>query len=164
MRTAEPKARTDKVHHLSENLMTQLAKGREWATPGVEAALRRAVTGLDTGVESASPRIQTGLRRLADELAGGVETLTPRVHEGLRRVAQKDAPVITDPGLAETGRRAPRKAWLLVGVLALAVAGGVAAWRSFQTAHEEPVPPELLGRNSGNPDADPATATPGNSL
>ena len=79
-------------------------------------------------------------------------------------MAQKDAPVITDPGLDETGRRASRKWWLVAGVLAVAVAGGIAAWRAFGTADEEPEPPELLSRNSGNPDAEPATATPRNAL
>jgi hypothetical protein len=41
---------TEQVHRLSENLMIHLAKGREWATPGVQAALQRAVAGLDTGI------------------------------------------------------------------------------------------------------------------
>ena len=70
MRTATPKNQADQIRHLSENLISQLTEGREWATPGVEAALKRVVAGLDAGIESASPRIQTGLRRLADDLAG----------------------------------------------------------------------------------------------
>ena len=72
MRTVTRTAQTDQVRHLSENLVSQLTHGREWATPGVEAALKRVVAGLDAGIESASPRIQTRLRRLAEELAGGV--------------------------------------------------------------------------------------------
>nr|AFK89309.1 hypothetical protein [Arthrobacter sp. J3.40] len=71
MRTAKPMTETEQVHHLLENLTTRLARGREWATPGVQAALQRAVAGLDTGIETASPRLQTVLRGLADELAGG---------------------------------------------------------------------------------------------
>ena len=56
MHTATPTAQADQIRHLSENLISQLTKGREWATPGVAAALQRAVAGLDAGVESASPR------------------------------------------------------------------------------------------------------------
>ena len=122
MRTATPTVQAEQVRHLSENLKSQLTKGREWATPGVEAALQKAIAGLDTGIESASPRIQAGLRRLADELAVGVETLTPRVHEGLQRVAPKVAP-------AKSKRTASGKAWLVAGAVAVAVTAGVAAWR-----------------------------------
>jgi hypothetical protein len=46
MRRAEPTTETEQVHHPSENLMAHLAKGREWATPGVQVALQRAVAGL----------------------------------------------------------------------------------------------------------------------
>ena len=105
MRTAKPTAQADQVRHLSENLMSQLTKGTEWATPEVEAALQKVIAGLDSGIESASPRIQAGLRRLADELAGEVETLTPRVHEGLKRVA----PML--PRQAKSRRTASGKAW-----------------------------------------------------
>ena len=137
MRTATPTAQSDQVRHLSENLMSQLTQGREWATPGVEAALKRMVAGLDAGIESASPRIQTGLRRLADELAGGVETLAPRVQEGLHRVAPK---VVTAPARATSRRTASGKAWLIAGVVAVAVTVGVAAWLFFRRADDEPVP------------------------
>jgi hypothetical protein len=41
MRTAEHPVETEQVRRLSENLMSQLAKGREWATPGVQAALQK---------------------------------------------------------------------------------------------------------------------------
>jgi hypothetical protein len=59
MRRAESTTESEQVHHLLENLMNRLAKGRKWATPGVHAALQRAVAGLDTGIETESPRLQT---------------------------------------------------------------------------------------------------------
>jgi len=150
MRTATSTAQADQVRHLSENLMSQLTKGREWATPGVEAALQRVVAGLDTGVESASPRIQAGLRRLADELAGGVETLAPRVQEGLKRVAPKAAPVATS-------RTPSGKAWLIAGAVAVAVTAGIAVWLSFRPADDEPAPSPNVQRTSAvNPDPDAA--------
>lgn len=155
MRTAKPTIRDDQVRHLSENLRIRLAQGKEWATPGVEAALQRAVAGLDTGLESASPRIQAALRRIADELAVGVETLTPRVHEGLKRVAPKAVPVTPEPGPADTGRSSG-KAWLIAGVLAAAVAGAV-AWRSLHAPAEEPVAPGTVQTPDGAaPGADTA--------
>ena len=159
MRTETPIAQADQVRHLSENLMSQLTKGREWATPGVEAALQRLVAGLDTGIESASPRIQTGLRRLAEELAGGMETLTPRVHEGLKRVAPKAVPAVTPPGPAKSRGTASGKAWLVVAAVAVAVTAGVAAWLAFRPAGEEPVPSVDVQRSGGaNPDADAGPA------
>lgn len=163
MRTLERKAEADQIRHLSESLMTQLAKGREWATPGVEAALQRAVAGLDSGIESASPRIQAVLRRLADELAGGVETLTPRVHEGLMRVAPKAAPV-AHPGPAET-RQGTGKTLVIVAMLAAAIFGGVAAWRSFNKANTEPAPTNNLDSyGSVNPDTDPLAEDRGTAI
>ncbi|MGP4033325.1 hypothetical protein [Pseudarthrobacter sp. 1C304] len=139
MRTATPTVQVDQFRQLSENLMSQLAKGREWATPEVEAALQKMVLGLDTGIESASPRIQAGLRRrLADELAGGVETLTPRVHEGLQRVAPKGARV---PAKAKSRRTASGNAWLIAGAVAVAVTAGVAAWHFLRPGDDEPTPP-----------------------
>ena len=156
MRTATPTVQADQVRQLSENLMSQLTKGREWATPGVEAALQKVVVGLDTGIESASPRIQAGLRRLADELAGGVETLAPRVHEGLKRVAPNVAPA---PVRAKSRRTASGKAWLIAGAVAVAVTAGLAAWHFFWPADEEPVPSENVRRTGGaNPDADAGPA------
>lgn len=92
MRTAEPMTEIERLHLLSENLLGQLARGREWATPGVQVALQKAVAGLDSGIETASPRLQALLRRLADELATGVETMTPRVQEQLKRVGPKLRP------------------------------------------------------------------------
>jgi hypothetical protein len=151
MRTANARTETEQVHHLSENLMTQLAKGREWATPGVQAALQRAVAGLDTGIETASPRLQTLLRRLADELAGGVETLTPRVHEQLKRVgprAAAPAPI--------QARRSPSRIWWLIAGMA-ALGAGAAVWRSMQASKAEPSPwvnTEELKANRPDPNAD----------
>ena len=138
MRTAETMTETEQVHHLSENLMTHLAKGKEWATPGVQAGLQRAVAGLETGIETASPRLQKVLYRLADELAGGVETLTPRVQEGLKRVAPKAAAEVTDPIPVEAGLPASRKWWWVAGLLVM-VAAGVGVWRSLRTPDEEPM-------------------------
>ena len=157
MRTATRTAPADQVRHLSENLMSQLAEGREWATPEVEAALKRVVAGLDAGIESASPRIQAGLRRLADELAGEVETLAPRVQEGLKRVAPK---VVAAPARAKSRRTASGKAWLIAGVAAIAVAAGVAAWLSFRRAANEPVP-SVNAQRTSNADPDRAAASTG---
>ncbi len=136
MRTAEPMTETEQVHRLSENLMTHLAKGREWATPGAQAALQRAVAGLDTGIETASPRLQTVLRHLAEDLAGGVETLTPRVQERLRRVGPKAVAEVVEP--VDAGRTASMKWWWIGALLAL-VAAGVVGWRSLQAPGDEPV-------------------------
>ena len=149
MRTAKPTVQADQVRHLSENLISQLTKGKEWATPEVEAALQKAVAGLGAGIESASPRIQAALRHLADELAGGVETLTPRVHEGLKRVAPNVAPA------AKSKRTASGKAWWIAGAVAVAVTAGFAAWHFLRPADEEPAPSVNAQRPSGaNPDAD----------
>ena len=151
MRTATTTAQPDQLHHLAENLMSQLTQGKEWATPGVEASLKRLVAGLDAGIESASPRIQTGLRRLADELAGGVETLAPRVQEGLHRVAPKVVPPVTVPARATSRRTASGKAWLIAGVAAVAVTAGVAAWL-FRRVDEEPVASDVQRTSGVDPD------------
>jgi hypothetical protein len=161
MRTTNHTAQIDQVRHLPENFMIRLAKGTEWATPGVEAALQRVLAGLDTGLESASPRVQAALRRIADELSGGVETLAPRVHEGLKRVAPKGAPVIPDPGPAKAPRSGPRKTWVIAALLAVALAA-VARWRSFRTHNEEAVSPVTGDTNNGaGPDAGNAPAEAG---
>lgn len=150
MRTAEPMTETERIHRLSENLLTQLSRGREWATPGVQAALQRAVAGLDTGIETASPRLQALLRRLADELAGGVETLTPRVQEQLKRVSPKG----TVPASVQT-RRPAAKVWLWILGLA-ALAAGAAVWRSTQASKQKPTPSseQEAGGKDPNVDAD----------
>ncbi|WP_354174170.1 hypothetical protein [Arthrobacter sp. UYEF36] len=147
---------TEQVHRLSENLMNHLAKGREWATPGVEAALLRAVAGLDTGIETASPRLQAVLRHLADDLAGGVETLTPRVQERLRRVGTKAVAEVVEP--VEAGRTVSMKWWWIGGLLAVA-ATGVVVWRSLQASGEEPAPSLTVQETGGTDfDADPDLA------
>ena len=151
MRTATTTSQSDQVRHLSENLISQLTQGREWATPGVEASLKRVVAGLDAGIESASPRIQTGLRRLADELAGGVETLAPRVKEGLHRVAPKVVPPVTAPARTTSRRTASGKAWLIAGVAAVAVTAGVAVWL-FRRMDDEPVASDVQRTSGVDPD------------
>ncbi|WJH25362.1 hypothetical protein [Pseudarthrobacter defluvii] len=150
MRIAEPMTETERIHRLSENLLTQLSRGREWATPGVQAALQRAVAGLDTGIETASPRLQTLLRRLADELAGGVETLTPRVQEQLKRVGPK----VTAPAPVQARRSGP-KVWMWILGLA-ALAAGAVVWRSTQTSKQKPTPTseQEAGGKDPNVDAD----------
>ncbi|MDT0170975.1 hypothetical protein [Pseudarthrobacter sp. BRE9] len=161
MRTAEPMTETERIHRLSENLMSQLSRGREWATPGVQAALQRAVAGLDTGIETASPRLQALLRRLADELAGGVETLTPRVHEQLKRVGPKPPARGTKRVPVRSQRPAFRMGWWIAGLVALAA--GAAAWRSMQASKEEPSPAASPQETSGtypNVDADLASGRP----
>jgi hypothetical protein len=160
MRTAELTTETEPAHRLSANLVAHLSKGREWATPGVQAALQRAVAGLDTGIETASPRLQAVLRHLSDELAGGVETFTPRVQERLRRVGPAAAAEVVEP--IEAVRTASRKWWWIGALLAL-VAAGVVVWRTLQAAGEEPAPSLTVqdtAQETGgtDPDADPDLA------
>jgi hypothetical protein len=157
MRTTEPMTETEQVHHLLENLTARLARGREWATPGVQVALQRAVAGLDSGIETASPRLQTVLRRLADELAGGVGTLAPRVQEQLKRVGPKAAVEVTAPVPAGAGRSAARRWWWIGGLLVTAgAAAGV--WRSLQ-ASREPTPSVTVQETAGKTrDDDPDLA------
>ncbi|MGJ9402855.1 hypothetical protein [Arthrobacter sp. KK5.5] len=156
MRTVEPLVQNARTRQLSENLAVRLAKGREWATPGVEAALQRAVLGLDAGVESASPRIQAVVRRLADELAGGVESVTPRIHEGLHRVAPKAAPVVLP---AEPARSGSHRAWMIAAVAAILVSVGAAAWRYARTPDAKPrTPEEETAERGWNPEDSPANS------
>ncbi|MDQ0870217.1 hypothetical protein QFZ70_002690 [Arthrobacter sp. V1I9] len=156
MRKANPVTEPEQVLPLAENLMAHLAKGREWATPGVQTALQRAVAGLDTGIETASPRLQAVVRRLADELAGGVETLSPRVQERLKRVAPKAAADIVDPAPVTAVRPASRMAWWIATLLAVA---GFGVWRSLRTNREEPVSPAPSPDRGGEDfDADPDLA------
>lgn len=150
MRAAEPMTETERIHRVSENLLSQLSRGREWATPGVQVALERAVAGLDAGIETASPRLQALLRRLSAELAGGVETLTPRIQDQLKRVAPKAAA----PAPVQARWRAPR-VWLwILGLTGLAA--GAAVWRSMKTSKEEPAPSseQETDRTDPNVDAD----------
>ena len=134
MRVSEKTDRAAQARHLEENLIARLAKGREWATPGVEAALRRALGQVDAGIDVASPRLQATLRAIADELAGGVEAVTPRVHEHIARIL----PEVETPAAGKTHGRWPGKPWLIVGAAIAAVLAGVTAWRVLHTA--EPVP------------------------
>ena len=149
MRTAEPMTETERIHRLSENLLSQLARGREWATPGIQAAVQRAVAGLDTGVETASPRLQALLRRLAEELAGGVESLAPRVQEQLKRVGPRPAA----PAPVRSRRSAARLWWWILGLAALAA--GAAVWRSTQAAKQKPAPSSAEEPRPSDPNADP---------
>jgi hypothetical protein len=159
MRTAEPITETEQVQRLSENLMHHLAKGREWATPGVQAALQRAVAGLDTGIETASPRLQAVVRRLADELAGGVETLTPRVQERIKRVGPKAPAEVRNPVPVDAGRSAARK-WWWIGGLAVMLGAGVGVWRSLKASSEEPLSSSTVRETGGaDADADPDLAS-----
>jgi hypothetical protein len=162
MRTAKPMTGSEQVHRLSENLMNHLGTGKEWATPGVQAALQRAVSGLEAGIETASPRLQAALYRLADELAGGVETLTPRVQERLKRVVPKATADVVDPVPVEAGRPAFRKWWWVAGLLAMGAAG-VGVWRSLRTPDETPVssaPVQDLGAADFEGDADLTAVRP----
>lgn len=152
MRTATTAAQYDQVRHVAENLMSQLAQGREWATPGVEATSERVVAGLDAGIESASPRIQAGLRRLADELAGGVESLALRVQESLHRVAPKAVAPVAAPARTTSRRTASGKAWLIAGVAAVGVTLGVAAWLATGRADGEPVASDTQRTRGVDPD------------
>lgn len=149
MRTAEPMTENEQVRRLSENLVNQLARGREWATPGVQAALQRAVAGHDTGIETASPRLQALLRRLADELAGGLQAMTPRLQEQLKRVGPKPAPVPVQP-------RRPAFALWAIGALA-ALAAGAAVLRSMRSSKADTGPSISAQETTGtdaNVDAD----------
>lgn len=130
MRTAEEAMESMQAHGLSGNLLSHVARGREWATPGVQAALQRAVAGLDAGIETASPRLQAILRQLADDVAAGVETFTPKVRQQLGRVGPNPS--------ARAGKRVPapnrtsKTWWWLAGIVALAA--GAAVWRSRQAS------------------------------
>ncbi|WP_457950050.1 hypothetical protein ACTAQI_05345 [Pseudarthrobacter sp. alpha12b] len=161
MRTAEPLTESEQLHRLSENLLSHLARGREWATPGVQVTLQRAVAGLDAGIETASPRLQVLLRRLADDLAGGVETFTPRVQEQLRRVGPKASARRGRKTIPVQVRRpASRIRWWIAGIVALAA--GAAVWRSVKASKQEPAPsanPQEQEASRKDPNVDPDLTT-----
>ncbi|MBT2548032.1 hypothetical protein [Arthrobacter sp. ISL-65] len=161
MHTSQKTVPTAREHHLQENVLTQLAKGREWATPGIEAALHRALTGIDSGLEAASPRIQAGLRTIADELAGGVGAVTPRVHERITRITAKAAPPAPDLAAELAKSEGPsRKPWLIAGIAAAAALCGASLWRALRPAGEAPVePPTEQTLENGVIPNDPAAAT-----
>ena len=139
MHTLEKTARMAQARHLQENLVTHLTRGKEWATPGIETALHRALTGLDSGLEAASPRIQAGLRAIADELAGGVEAVVPRVHERITRITPQV--IVPRPGHAPAGRedrRQARSPWWIAGIAAAAAFCGVMMWCSRRSVNPPP--------------------------
>lgn len=137
MRTHARTDRSAQARHLQEALALRLAKGREWATPGIEAALRRVLTQIDAGIDAASPRIQESLRTIADELAGGVEAATPRLHERIAKLIPEAAPPA----------KPARKGWLIAGIIVAAVAGSLALW---QVLRPLPGPVETPGDVGGN--------------
>lgn len=150
--------RTPQARHLQENLITHLARGKEWATPGIEAALHRALTGIDSGIEAASPRIQASLRTIADELAGGVDTVTPRLHERITRILPATNAVSAETVQAE---RPARKPWWLAGVSAAVAFCGIMLWRSLRPVGQpaaEP-PAEKTPDEDSVPD-EPSVANP----
>lgn len=116
--------RAVQARHLQEALIARLAKGREWATPGVESALRRALERVDAGIDVASPRLQATLRAIAEELAGGVETVTPRLHERIARIIpEAEVPDAEVPRGRLTG-----KPWLLAAAAIAAIVAGISLW------------------------------------
>ena len=130
MRVSEKTDRVAQTRHLEENLIARLAKGREWATPGVESALRRALGRVDAGIDVASPRLQATLRAIADDLAGGVETVTPRVHERIARII----PEVEAPVTHKAQGRLSGKLWVVVGAAVVAVVAGFSVWRVLRVA------------------------------
>lgn len=137
MRTHAKTDRSAQARHLQEALTLRLAKGREWATPGIEAALRRLLTQIDSGIDTASPRIQASLRTIADELAEGVEAATPRLHEQVARLIPEAAPAA----------KPARKGWLIVGIIAAAVIGSLAVWQVLRPLPEPVGTPGDVGGN-----------------
>lgn len=153
MHTSEKTARIAHARQLQESLVTQLAKGREWATPGIEAALQRALSGLDSGIEAASPRIQASLRAIADELAGGVEAVVPRVHEGITKITPKAAALTTESAQAATrGGAQSLYRWWAAGVAAAAAFCGVMLWRGRQSTKKAAAATRPDNPRTGNAD------------
>ena len=144
MHLSDSTATTAQARHLQEALLERLEKGREWATPAVESALRRTLAGIDSGIDVASPRLQASLRAIAEELAGGVETVTPRLHERIARVIPDGTPP------ASTSKH-PGKAWLVVGATVAAVLSGLAIWRAFRRP-EPSVEPQRASGTEDRPD------------
>jgi hypothetical protein len=143
VRSADQMDRAVQTHHLQEALLGRVARGREWATPGVEAALRRALAGVETGLEAASPRLQASLRIIADELAGKVEATTPRLHE---RIARLFPAAEFRPHAIPIGKKARTIWWLAAAIVA--IAGGVVLWRAVRPVPEPEVAPE--GETAGD--------------
>jgi hypothetical protein len=145
VRTSDQIDRAAQARHLQEALLTRLAKGREWATPGIEVALRRALTGIDTGLEVASPRLQASLRTIADELAGRVETATPRLHERIAKLI----PVAETPAQAQPPQKTTRMLWWFILAALAAMAGGAAIWRVIRSVPEPEIAPAPEAATTG---------------
>ncbi|WP_104140182.1 hypothetical protein [Arthrobacter sp. ZGTC131] len=136
---SEKTDRAVQARHLQEILVARLAKGREWATPGVESALRRALGRIEAGIDVASPQLQATLRAMADELAGGVETLTPRLHERIARIIpEAEAPV---PDKATRGILT-KKPWLVAAAAVTAIVAGISLWSVLRTGQTSEVKDE----------------------
>ena len=142
MHLSDRTATTAQARHLQEALLERLEKGREWATPSVESALRRALAGVDSGIDVASPRLQASLRAIAEELAGGVETVTPRLHERIARIIPDGTPL--DSKVSTSMH--PRKAWWVAGVVVAAALSGLALWRAFRRPEPSVEPPRAEDR------------------
>ncbi|WP_314192426.1 hypothetical protein [uncultured Arthrobacter sp.] len=155
MRTSDQIDRAAQARHLQEALLSRVAKGREWATPGVEAALRRALTGIDSGLEAASPRLQASLRTIANELAGRVETATPRLHERIAKLL----PVGETPAQAVPAKKTTNVLWGLLPAAVAAVAGAMTMWRVMRSVPEPdigPAPEAPAGETSITPPSEAA--------
>lgn len=159
MHTSQKTVPTTRAHHLQEHLL-HLAKGREWATPGVEAALRRALTRIDSGREAASPRIQARLRTIADELADGAGAVTPRFYERTTRITPKNTPPAPNPRAKLARSEQPsRKPWWIAGLVAAALYSAN-LWRFRHPAWDTPeAAPEETPESGAIPN-DPAATQP----
>ena len=147
MHLSDRTATTAQARHLQEALLERVEKGREWATPAVETALRRALAGVESGIDVASPRLQASLRAIAEELAGGVETVTPRLHERIARIIPDGTP----PTLETSTSKHPGKLWWVAGVAAVAALSGLAIWRAFRRP-EPSVEPQRASGAEDRPD------------
>jgi hypothetical protein len=156
---------TARSHRLLNNPRIHPAKGREWATPGIEAAIRRARTRIGSGRETTSPRIQARLRTVADELAGRTAALTPRPHKRITWTSPRTTAAAPNPGRkpARPGRPYAKR-WWMVGLVAASALFGVALWRALRSLEEPQVgegsvalPPVQTPESGTSPDG-PAAA------
>jgi hypothetical protein len=165
--TSQKTVPTARAHHLQGHLL-HLAKGREWATPGIEAALHRALTRIDSGREAASPRIQARLRTIADELAAGAGAVTPRFYERTTRITPKNTPPAPTPRAKLARSEQPsRKPWWIAGLVAASALFGAALWRALRSVGEPQVPeasaalpPEETPESGAMPNDPAATQSP----